>query len=87
MTDASKQQAENRIAEIDQAQQLTNELKGLVDANGKVAASDQERAAGIYEIVNDLMPGLVKRPGKEKKQITNLQRASTLSSKRRKLSP
>lgn len=67
MTDASKQQAENRIAEIDQAQQLTNELKGLVDANGKVAASDQERAAGIYEIVNDLMPGLVKKTGEGKK--------------------
>ena len=67
MTDASKQQAENRIAEIDQAQQLANELKGLVDANGKVAASDQERAAGIYEIVNDLMPGLVKKTGEGKK--------------------
>lgn len=67
MTDASKQQAENRIAEIDQAQQLANELKGLVDANGKVAASDQERAAGIYEIVNDLMPGLVKKTGGGKK--------------------
>lgn len=67
MTDASKQQAENRIAEIDQAQQLTNELKGLVDANGKVAASDQERAAGIYEIVNNLMPGLVKKTGEGEK--------------------
>lgn len=67
MTDASKQQAENRIAEIDQAQQLANELKGLVDANGKVAASDQERVAGIYEIVNDLMPGLVKKTGEGKK--------------------
>lgn len=67
MTDASKQQAENRIAEIDQAQQLANELKGLVDANGKVAVSDQERAAGIYEIVNDLMPGLVKKTGEGKK--------------------
>lgn len=67
MTDASKQQAENRIAEIDQAQQLADELKGLVDANGKVAASDQERAAGIYEIVNNLMPGLVKKTGEGEK--------------------
>ena len=63
MTDASKQQAESRIAEINQAQQLTKELKGLVDANGKVAASDQERAAGLYEIVNNLMPGLVQKTG------------------------
>ena len=67
MTDASKQQAENRIAEIDQAQQRADELKGLVDANGKVAASDQERAAGIYEIVNNLMPGLVKKTGEGEK--------------------
>lgn len=63
LTEASKEQAEGSLAQIEQAEAYVKELQGMVDANGKVTEAEADRAAGLYDLVNHLLPGLVSKTG------------------------
>lgn len=67
LADASQEKAEGELAQIEQARQYIEELQGMVDANGRVTEAESARAAGLYELVNQLLPGLVQKTGEGEK--------------------
>lgn len=67
LADASQEQAEGELAQIEQARRYVEELQGMVDANGRVTEAESARAAGLYELVNQLLPGLVQKTGEGEK--------------------
>lgn len=67
LADASQEQAEGELAQIEQARRYVEELQGMVDANGRVTETESARAAGLYELVNQLLPGLVQKTGEGEK--------------------
>ena len=67
LADASQEKAEGELAQIEQTRQYIEELQGMVDANGRVTEAESARAAGLYELVNQLLPGLVQKTGEGEK--------------------
>jgi chromosome segregation ATPase len=67
LADASQEKAEGELAQIEQARKYIEELQGMVDANGRVTEAESARAAGLYELVNQLLPGLVQKTGEGEK--------------------
>lgn len=67
LADASQEKAEGELAQIEQARQYIEELQGMVDANGRVTEAESARATGLYELVNQLLPGLVQKTGEGEK--------------------
>lgn len=53
-------QLEGSMAEINHVQSMVNELGLLVDANGRVKTGEEERAAVLASLINDVYPNSVK---------------------------
>lgn len=67
MSAASKQAAEDSITQIEQGAKYISELQRMTDANGKVSKAESDRAAGLYTLIEELLPGMVQKTGEGEK--------------------
>lgn len=63
MSKASAEAASESVAQIAQGEEYVKQLQAMTDANGKVKQSESERAAGLYSLINELLPGMVQKTG------------------------
>ena len=67
MSKTSAEAASENIAQIAQGEVYIKQLQAMTDANGKVKQSEAEKAEGLYSLISELLPGMVKKTGEGEK--------------------